>query len=182
MKPVIIVEGTSDINKLRNLVDADFVATNGSSVSRETIEYIKRLSIDRTIILLLDPDYPGMRIRRILQKEIPDAKNAYVRKELSIKGKKLGVCECDDQEIMRALNEIYNWDFKVDDEKFNFLKSIDLLNLGLIGECSVKKRDYLSRIIPIGKANGKTLLKRLNQLRISKEQLIDYLKEFKNDC
>ena len=51
MKPVIVVEGTSDVNKLQNLVDADFVITNGSVVSRETINYLKKLSLKRKIIL-----------------------------------------------------------------------------------------------------------------------------------
>ena len=41
LKPVIVVEGTSDVNKLSLLVDADYVVTNGSEVSRETLRYIR---------------------------------------------------------------------------------------------------------------------------------------------
>ena len=36
-KPVLVVEGTSDVNKLTNIIDADFVICNGSAVSNETI-------------------------------------------------------------------------------------------------------------------------------------------------
>ena len=45
-KDVIVVEGQSDVNKLRLLIDADYVITNGSEISRETIEYIKTLSLN----------------------------------------------------------------------------------------------------------------------------------------
>lgn len=178
MKPVIVVEGTSDVNKLQNLVSADFVITNGSAVSRETINYIKELSKSRKIILLLDPDYQGMRIRRILQKEIPDALNAYVKKELSIKGKKLGVCECDSNEIIRALNEVLTWDNK-NNESVEKLTINDIYELSLCGEKdSLKKREFLSNKIPIGKVNGKTLLKRLNMLKITRYELETIMEDY----
>ena len=178
MKPVIVVEGTSDVNKLQNLVDADFVVTNGSVVSRETINYLKELSLSRKIILLLDPDYPGMRIRSILQNELPNALNAYVKRELSVKGKKLGVCECDKDEILRALNEVFVWDNKVE-EKFNKIVTKDLFELLLIGDSSSnKRREFLSNKLPLGKVNGKTLLKRLNQLNVSLDTVKEIMKEY----
>ena len=178
MKPVIVVEGTSDVNKLQNLIDADFVITNGSVVSRETINYLKELSLTRKIILLLDPDYPGMRIRAILQNEIPNALNAYVKRELSVKGKKLGVCECDKDEIVRALKEVYDWDNKENVVK-NEIKVKDLFDLLLVGDSSSnKRREFLSNKLPIGKVNGKTLLKRLNQLNVSLDIVKDIMKEY----
>lgn len=178
MKPVIVVEGTSDVNKLQNFIDADFVITNGSAVSRETINYLKELSLTRKIILLLDPDYPGMRIRSILQNELPDALNAYVNKELSVKGKKLGVCECDKDEIIRALNEVYLWDSK-EKQVENRIETKDLFDLLLIGDfSSSERRKFLSNKLPIGKVNGKTLLKRLNQLNISLKELKNIMKEY----
>ena len=182
MRPVIVVEGTSDINKVSNLFDADFVSTNGSQVSRETLNYIKELSKTRTIILLLDPDYPGMRIRRIIQNEVPTALNAYVDRKLSIKGKKLGVCECDKNEIIRAINEVFQWKVNSFDKELSNITTYDLMELGLVGANSIIKREKLSKKIPIGKTNGKTLLKRLKQLQINKDKLIEILKEIENDC
>lgn len=179
MKPVIVVEGTSDVNKLQNLIDADFVITNGSAISRETINYLKELSKNRRIILLLDPDYPGMRIRGILQKELPNALNAYVKKELSIKGKKLGVCECDSNEILRAINEVFTWDNKKIVSKTELTVN-DIYKLSLSGSTdSFNRREYLSSRIPIGKVNGKTLLKRLNQLGISYDDLEKIMEDYK---
>lgn len=178
-KPVIVVEGTSDVNKLQNLVDADFVITNGSCVSRETILYIKELSIKRVILIMTDPDYPGMRIRALIKNEVPNAIDVFVDKSKSIKGKKLGVCECDDEEILRAINAAYKWN----EEKVisKELITSDLFELGLIGVNSSKKRKFIESRIPVGKTNGKTLLKRLNQLGVLKEKLIEIMEEFKND-
>ena len=178
-KPVIIVEGTSDVNKLQNLVDADFIITNGSCVSRETILYIKELSSKRVILIMTDPDYPGMRIRALIKNEVPNAIDVFVDKSKSIKGKKLGVCECDDEEILRAINTAYKWN----EEKVISKKLItsDLFELGLIGDNSSGKRKFIESRIPVGKTNGKTLLKRLNQLGVSKEKLIEIMEGFKND-
>lgn len=179
-RPVIVVEGTSDVNKLQNLIDADFVTTNGSCVSRETILYIKELSKTRVILLMLDPDYPGMRIRSILQNEVPNAINVYVDRKKSIKGKKLGVCECDNEEILRAINEAYKWDSnKCEGVNLTFS---NLYDLNLIGDNSSKRREYLESKIPVGKTNGKTLLKRLNQLGVKKEKLEEIMEGFKDDC
>ncbi len=175
MKPVIVVEGTSDVNRLQNIVDADFVITNGSCVSRETIDYLQNLSLNRTIILLLDPDYPGMRIRSILNQALPNALNAYVDRNKSIKGHKLGVCECEKEEIIRALNQVY--EFNVSEEKNEGTLTLDdLIELNLtLSSSASSNREKLSKKLPIGKVNSKTLLKRLNQLNISKEQIIDIL-------
>ena len=40
MKPVIVVEGKTDVQRLQNLINADFVICNGSAISEDTINYI----------------------------------------------------------------------------------------------------------------------------------------------
>ena len=40
---VIVVEGKSDVTFLQEFIDAIFVTTNGSEISKETINYIKEL-------------------------------------------------------------------------------------------------------------------------------------------
>lgn len=41
IKEVIVVEGTSDVAVLSNLIDADFIITHGSAIDKETLELIK---------------------------------------------------------------------------------------------------------------------------------------------
>ena len=62
---VIVVEGKMDKDLLQSFLDADIITTNGSEVSRETIEYIRALSKTRTIVVLTDPDAPGKRTARL---------------------------------------------------------------------------------------------------------------------
>ena len=110
--PVIVVEGKTDIAKLEKITNAILISTNGSSVPREKLEYIKELSNERKIIVLTDPDYPGLRIRNILNKEIPGAYNAFVLIEKASNGKKLGVAETPIEEIKKALEHAKVFDVK----------------------------------------------------------------------
>ena len=179
MRPIIVVEGKSDANRLKAFIDAYFITTNGSEVSRETISYIKELSTFKDIYVLTDPDYPGQKIRSIIEKEVPNVINLYVRKEHAIKGKKLGVCECDDEEIKRALSLIKE---TKEEDKIGTLITSDLLDLDLInGKDAKKRRMFLMIRYPLGYCNGKTLLKRLNSLNISKDVLKKTLEEY-HDC
>lgn len=178
MKPVLVVEGTSDVNRLRNLVDCDFVITNGSALSKETLDYLKELIKNRRVIVFTDPDYPGQKIRQTITQEIPNVEHCYIRKEYAVKGKKLGVCECDKDELLRALNQILGHEIKGNLKATNITNK-DLLKLKLIGETeSLKRREYIANIIPIGRTNGKTFLKRINQLNIEKEKLYKWMEEY----
>ena len=99
---VLVVEGAMDQVFLSEFLDCDFVQTNGSEVSRETIEYIKEASKTREIVILTDPDSPGNRIRSRIAEEVPSCKHAFVRKEHAIKGKKVGVAEASKEEVLLA--------------------------------------------------------------------------------
>lgn len=180
LKPVIVVEGKSDVNKLSLLVDADFVITNGSEVSRETIDYLTSLSSFRQIIILTDPDYPGMKIRNIINQAIPHCYNAFIRKEKAIKHHKVGVAECDDQEILNALDNLLLYkEIDVNDRE---IEEKDLFLLGLSGkDNSSKKRDYLSSYYHLGKVNAKTLLKRLNMIGVTLIELKEVMDKYE-DC
>lgn len=178
MKPVIVVEGTSDVNRLRNLVDCDFVITNGSAISKDTIEYIKELSKTRRIIVFTDPDYQGKLIRSKIEREVKQVEHCFINKEYAVKGKKLGVCECEKKELLRALNQVLN--FKTPYPFLNQTISYnDLMELKLTGyEDSLKRREYISNKIPIGRTNAKTFLKRINQLGVSLKKLKIWMEEY----
>ena len=176
IKPVIVVEGQSDVNKLCLLVDADFVITNGSEVSRETLDYIKELSLTRDIIVLTDPDYPGMRIRTLVNEYVPNCYNAFVDKNKSIKHHKVGVAECENEEILRALKDMIK--YQEIEVKEDLLNEKDLFELGLNGKANSKDlRNIVSLKFHLGPVNSKSLLKRLNMLGIDKNTLKEVLNE-----
>ena len=173
--PVIVVEGKTDIEKLKKITNAILISVNGSAVPRETIEYIKELSKDRKIIVLTDPDYPGLRIRNILNQEIPNAYNAFVSRDKASNGKKLGVAETTDEEIIKALKESKVFDVKKEEIYFN---QSDLFELGLVGKPnSYYLREKVYAYFKLGYGSAKTLCKRLSSIGVTKEDVEKFIKE-----
>lgn len=165
---VVVVEGKNDVAFLSSFIDAEFVTTNGSEISKDTIDYLKSISSKKKIYVLTDPDYPGERIRKILDENIIGLKHCFVKKENSIKKGKVGVAESTKEEIENALSNAITTSNKTK----GTLSMIDLYNLGLIG-CpdSEKKRKIISDKMNLGHCNAKTFLKRLNYLEVSCEEL-----------
>ena len=164
---ILVVEGKTDVAFLSNYIDAEFVITNGSDVPPKTIEYLKEASKNREIIVLTDPDFPGKKIRDTLDKEIPDLKHCFIDKEHAIKHNKVGVAEAEIDVVIEALNHLF-----VSKKQEGSLKMSDLSELGLTGNNdSQELRNSVSSELHLGYTNAKTLLKRLNSMNISKEEL-----------
>lgn len=167
---LIVVEGTTDVSLLTSFLDAEIVATNGSDVPRETIDYILEASKRKDVIVLTDPDYPGKRIRDVLDRHIPNLKHAYIPKEKAIKHHKVGVAESDKETILDALSHIT---ITKSPTPGNLTYS-DLLKLKLVGENSRVNKENVEAHFHLGYGNGKTLLKRLNAMNIDKKQLEEF--------
>lgn len=148
--------------------DLKCIITNGSEISDETLELIKEYSKKYEIILFLDPDFPGERIRSKILEIVPNAKNLYIKKELCISNnkKKVGVEHASLSDIKEALDSILNKSAKKNNPVITIL---DLYNLNIVG--NKKLREYISKELNIGNPNNKTLIKRLNSLDISYEDL-----------
>lgn len=171
---IIVVEGITDVSLLSSFVDAELVTTNGSDVPRETIDYLLEASKKKDIIVLTDPDYPGKRIRDILDNYIPNLKHAYIPKEKAIKHHKVGVAESDKQTILDALSHVSVTKSASKGE----LSYADLLELNLVGPNSIENKDRVETHFHLGYGNGKTLLKRINAMNITKKEI----KEFLDGC
>ena len=165
---VIVVEGKSDVSFLSNFIDVEFVTTNGSDIPNQTIAYLKRVSKDKEIYVLTDPDSPGERIRKILDENIPNLKHCFVKKEHSIKNGKVGVAESTKEEIENALKNA----IQTKSENIGTLTMSDLMLLGLSGEQdSLEKREMVAEKLHLGHCNAKTFLKRLNYCNINIDEL-----------
>lgn len=171
IKEVIVVEGKSDTTKIKQAVHADTIETNGSAINQETLELIKLANNRRGVIVFTDPDYPGQRIRNIIEKEIPNCKHAFLPKEKARStslNKSVGIEHASVADIQTALRNVYEVTLL---EKSDIEKA-DLLQYGLIGASnSREKRELLGNLLHIGFTNGKQLLKRLHMLQISKDEL-----------
>lgn len=166
---IIVVEGTTDQAFLSTFIDADFVLTNGSEVSRGTLDYLKEASKTRDIIVLTDPDTPGKRIRDRIQEEVPSVLHAFVAKEKSIKGHKVGVAESSKEEVLSALSHLVP-----SRGERGTLTMTDLYELGLTGRsASSSLRRKVEEKLHLGHGNAKTLLKRSNALGLTKQDLLE---------
>lgn len=169
---VIVVEGKTDVAFLSSFIDAEFVTTNGSEISRDTIEYLKNVSKFKNIYVLTDPDYPGERIRHILDQEIPNLNHCFVKKENSIKHGKVGVAESNKEEVKKAFKTA----IKMDNDAKGNLTMNDLIKLGLSGSNESKEmRESVCNKLHLGHCNAKTFLNRLNYCGISIEELKEAL-------
>jgi ribonuclease M5 len=169
---LIVVEGKTDKDLIESFLDADIVTTNGSEVSRETIDFIKNAASLRSVVVLTDPDAPGKRIRDILNANIPGLLHAFIPKEKAIKHHKVGVAESSRDVILEALANLVPSSYR----PYSTITSEDLFDLGLLGsENSVQIRHQIELKLHLGHTNGKSLLKRCKELGLTRKDLEDAL-------
>lgn len=170
IKEIIIVEGKDDTAKLKQVLDVDTIETNGSAINQRTLDQIKHAQEKRGVIIFTDPDYPGQRIRHIIDQTIADCKHAFLTKE-EARGKDnkgIGIEHASPDAIKSALAQVY----RLEDSNQSLITRDDLLNLGLIGNALAKaRREKLTERLRLGYANGKQLLKRLQMFQITPDQL-----------
>ncbi|GIN58057.1 ribonuclease M5 [Lederbergia ruris] len=176
IKEIIVVEGKDDTRAIHKSVDADTIETNGSAVSRETIEKIKHAQKVRGVIVLTDPDFPGEKIRKTISEQVPGCKHAFIDKKKAIahNGKGLGVEHASVEVIQEALREAQ----PMLESQPEVITKEDLLAAGLIGEPKSKeRRERIGQLLKIGYTNGKQLHKRLRMFQVSKSDFEQALEE-----
>lgn len=172
IKEIIVVEGKDDTTAIKRSVVADTIETNGSAISKETIMKIQHAQEKRGVIVFTDPDYPGRRIRAIIEEQVPGVKHAFLSKEKTIakNGKGLGIEHAKDEDIRIALSNVYTP--KSAEETFTEIPLAILVEGQLIGHPDSKaRRARLGELLKIGYTNGKQLQKRLSIFQISQDQV-----------
>ena len=112
IKEIIVVEGKTDTNKLKSIFNVDTIETNGSEISNSTLELIKRVNKIRGVILFLDPDGPGEKIRKkIIEYVKDDIKNCFISKNDIKSTKKIGIAEADKNAIIKALDNVITFSY-----------------------------------------------------------------------
>lgn len=172
IKEVIIVEGRDDTAKIKQAVDADTIETNGSAINQAILAQIKHAKEKRGVIIFTDPDYPGERIRHIIDQAVPGCKHAFLTREKARakhpQHKSLGIEHATIKDIQQALADVY----ELTEKKESDIQQADLLAYGLVGgPRASRRRTRLGELLQIGHMNGKQLLKRLTMFQISKKQL-----------
>ncbi len=164
---IVVVEGKTDTQKLSNLFEVQTVETNGLNLKQETIDFIKELAKTKKVILFLDPDGPGEKIRRRLVDEIGTTINIFIdKKDINFNNNsKIGVAEAYDQAIIKAFENCVT--FTKDTN--NSITWEEYLSLGLNTQL---KRQAVCNQLHISLCNNKQLYKRLNMMNLTKADVM----------
>ena len=178
IKEVIVVEGKNDTNVLQSYLECDTIETHGTSMGEEVFRQVALAKQTRGVIIFTDPDHPGEKIRNAINQRVPGCKNAFIDVHKAKTPKKVGVEHANKQDILEALSHLMTYDeCHVDTLSFE-----DYIDLGFQGMAdSAKKREVIARALFLEKPNAKTLFKRLNMLRMTKEMVESIMEESRSE-
>ena len=181
IKEVIVVEGRYDKNTLSQVVDATVVTLGGFAVfnDREKLAFLRRLALERGLIVLTDSDGAGFVIRNYLKGALPRdlVKQAYIpdihgkerRKRAPGKEGKLGVEGMRPQVLLESLRRAGATFLDEEDQSTapnEPITQADLFALGLTGGTgSAARRQALLRQLDLPEhLTPNALLEALNLL------------------
>lgn len=169
IREIVVVEGKGDAAAVRRAVGADTLETNGSAVDEAVLRRIELACRRRGVILLLDPDYAGEKIRRTVAARVPGCKHAFLKPEEARRGDgKIGVEYASAEAIRRALAAVRTERERPETD----LQWEDMLAAGLAGRSdSAARRRAVGDALGWGYCNSKQFWKRINFFGIRKEEL-----------
>ncbi|RCT49584.1 ribonuclease M5 [Ureaplasma parvum] len=174
IQEVIVVEGKTDAQKIDQLVNAQIITTNGSEISKKTLALIKQAQLSKGVILFLDPDYQGEKIRKTITNYLKDGitKQCFISKDSMLdNAKKIGIAEANNDALLKALKSQATF-------IINPIESISWLEYLTLNLNNKKMRLMLCDYLNISYCNHKQLFKRLNMMQKTLKQIKTIIKEF----
>ena len=173
---IIIVEGRDDTAAVRRSVDAVTIETHGYGIRPSTWEVIDRAYESKGIIIFTDPDTAGEQIRKRLADRYPEAKHAFLDRDLAERNGDIGIENASPESIMEALEKARCSAFASGEAEGGYTAA-DMFRWGLDGTPGAsQRRRVVGDSLGIGMATGKTFLRRLNHFGIRREEIEDALK------
>ena len=185
IREAIIVEGRYDKNTLAQIVDAPILETSGFGIfhDRQRLALLRRLAETRGIIVLTDSDGAGFVIRNYLRGAIDPSqvKHAYIpdiagkerRKRTASKEGKLGVEGMRPDVLLEALRRAgatFEGAAPQAARTGEEITRADLLDRGLIGPGSAKKRAALLKTLRLPEHLSTAALVQTLNLLMSREE------------
>nr|WP_026698410.1 ribonuclease M5 [Alkalicoccus chagannorensis] len=174
IQEVIVVEGKNDTHALKRAVDCDTIETNGFGITKATMEKIRLAQERRGVIIFTDPDFPGQKIRHEVDQTVPGCRHAFLPKHAAVdrRRKKVGIEHASVHDIREALAGVQtSMPEKITEEVPDWM---ELHEAGLLaGPGARQKREKLGEELHIGYANGKQLIKRLQQFHIRRREFYE---------
>lgn len=170
-----VVEGKSDVEKLSQSFSGPILSTNGSAVSKEFIAQLLALENTYNIVLLLDPDGPGEKIRRIINDQLKHPMNVFIPKEdaRSNNKKDVGIEHVSRETLERhLLNPRTN-------QWVDAVTTSQMMDIGLVGVSGAyNRRQFVCSAFNLGLANGKTLRHKLQLFGVTYNQVLSALEDY----
>lgn len=182
IREIIVVEGRDDTKRLSLAVNCDTIETRGSAINQEILDQIDLANQTRGVIVFTDPDGPGEAIRKIISKEVPGVKHAFLTKDearrRSETKESIGIEHASVAAIRNALDQVV--EERVETEPT--VSKAFLVREKLVGAPQSKAlREALGEELRIGYTNGKQLEKRLNMFGITEEDVLEALKSVRKE-
>ena len=173
---VIVVEGKHDEQKIKSIYpNLECIVTNGSEISKETLNLIYQTSLVRDVIIFTDPDYPGKQITEKILNTNGKFKIAFLEKSKAISKnkKKVGIEHAAESNIRNSLDKV----FTISKNNHEIITK-DLIDRKLINfDNSKELRRKICKSLNIPICNGKALLKYINVLNIELERIDEIIEE-----
>lgn len=171
IQEIIVVEGKDDAAAVKRACPAEVIITSGLGLTEKTLQLIRMAQRRCGAIILTDPDYPGEKIRKIIDAAVPGCRHAYIYQQT--KGG-IGVEYASPEEIRAALDAAH-LSSKAIPDRFSIE---DLYTNGLAGsDKSRQRRRSAGCLLGLGETNAKQFLKRLNAYNITREEFERMLAE-----
>lgn len=180
---IIVVEGRDDKYIVEKVVEAPIYVLNGfSGVGNSNLSKLINLSKDKEIILILDPDFAGKKMREIIKKSIPNCKEVFVPRKLAVKKDNIGIENVLIKDLYDILKKYFNNadDFNDNENNLEFMEFTieDLIKYELTSTSSAKKRrEMLADELNFSYCNSKQMLKNLNNYKIDRNKLEEIIKK-----
>lgn len=174
MEKIYVVEGAHDEAILKQLnQNIKTISVGGSQIKKDVLDFLINHQDRFDIVLLLDPDHAGERIRNILSLKFKHVSHIFINRSeaISKNKKKVGI----EHTRLKDLEEALKFEIKEQSSESELSMSL-FKELHLTGNKeSQTLRKQLSEHYHIGHVNAKTLLKRLQWLGVTTNELLEVL-------
>lgn len=170
-KQLFVVEGKHDEMHLQSLYnEIQTISVGGSAVNKDALNFLVAHQDKFDIIILTDPDYPGMKIRQKIDEALNHAHHIYVEKKHAQYKNKVGIEHVSKIHLDEAMKHVIRNGNK------NTITQQEFNDLQLQGSKSnAEKRQRLAQALHLGKVNAKAMYKMINMLGLSKEDILKKL-------
>lgn len=165
---VLIVEGSNDVSYLSSFVNALFFITNGYDLNDRKIEFLKEAAKANKLIIMTDPDEAGEKIRNKLKETIKPIFDTKIDKITRKNTKKCGVAELTKECILSTLEPYIS-------SNPSTVTHYDLVSLLSLSKKPKDIREKLVDKYRLIDGNNKALENQLNILKISKEEIEEFI-------